>query len=331
MRVLITGISGFVGSHLAEYGLSRGAEVFGTVWCDRGGDPLKHLAGIQDRLTLIHGDLTDRVTVTRALQAARPDVIFHLAAQSFVPDSWRSPEHTMQTNILPQLHLFEAARALGMDPVIQIAGSSEEYGLAHPDECPIAESNPLRPLSPYGVSKVTQDMLACQYWQSYRTRTVITRAFNHEGPRRGRAFVTSAFASQVARIEAGLQEPVITVGNLDAVRDFTDVRDMIRAYWLATERSEYGTPYNIGSGEGHPIREVLSTLLDLSPLKADVVVIQDPEKMRPSDVPLLIADARKFRQATGWEPTISFGTMLRDLLNYWRGEVARDRQPQAVA
>ncbi|MGH2453899.1 MAG: GDP-mannose 4,6-dehydratase [bacterium] len=331
MRVLMTGISGFVGSHLAEFALAQGAEVFGTVWPDRAGEELPNLSAVRDRLTLFPADLTDEDTVTRVLQAARPEVIFHLAAQTFVPDSWAAPVHTLQTNILPEVHLFERTRALGLDPIIHIAGSSEEYGLAYPDECPIKETNPLRPLSPYGVSKVTQDLLACQYWHSHRTRAVVTRAFNHEGPRRGRHFVTSAFARQIARIEAGLQDPAILVGNLEAVRDFTDVRDVVRAYWLAVQRCECGSPYNIGTGEGHPIREVLATLLDLTMLGSDVAITPDPARMRPSDVPRLVADASRFRQATGWTPAIPFRSMLRDTLAYWRERVARERVAAAVA
>jgi GDP-4-dehydro-6-deoxy-D-mannose reductase len=202
---------------------------------------------------------------------------------------------------------------------IHIAGSSEEYGLVLPDEVPIREENPLRPLSPYAVSKVAQDMLAYQYWQSYRLHAVRTRGFNHTGPRRGEVFVTSNFARQVAEIEKGLREPVVQVGNLEAVRDFTDVRDMVRAYWLALEHGEPGQVYNICSGKGYTIRQVLETLLGLADV--EVEVREDPARMRPSDVPVLLGDCSRFRGITGWEPTIPFETTLADVLGYWRQRV----------
>jgi GDP-4-dehydro-6-deoxy-D-mannose reductase len=250
----------------------------------------------------------------------RPDAIFHLAAQSFVPTSWRAPTETLTTNIGGQSNLFEAVRAVGLDPVIQIAGSSEEYGLVLPDEVPIGESNPLRPLSPYAVSKVAQDMLAYQYFRSYGMKIVRTRGFNHTGPRRGDVFVSSNFAKQIASIESGLQEPVIRVGNLDAVRDFTDVRDMVRAYWLAVTKARPGEVYNLGSGRGITIRELLDLLVDMSDARVEIEV--DPERLRPSDVEVLLADNSKFRAETGWEPRIPLETTLRDLLDYWRQRVA---------
>ena len=193
--------------------------------------------------------------------------------------------------------------------MIQIAGSSEEYGLVLPDEMPIRESNPLRPLSPYAVSKVAQDMLAYQYFRSYGMKTVRTRGFNHTGPRRGDVFVSSNFAKQIASIEAGLQEPVIRVGNLDAVRDFTDVRDMVRAYWLAVTKATPGEVYNLGSGRGITIRALLDLLIGMSDAKVEIEI--DPERLRPSDVEVLLADSSKFHAETGWEPVIPLETTLR--------------------
>jgi GDP-4-dehydro-6-deoxy-D-mannose reductase len=256
-----------------------------------------------------------------ALERSRPDVIFHLAAQSFVPSSWKAPNDTLVTNITGQTNLFEAVRFLALDPVIQIACSSEEYGLVHPDEVPIKEDNPLRPLSPYAVSKVAQDMMAYQYFQSYGLKTVRTRGFNHTGPRRGDVFVTSNFAKQIASIELGLQEPVIKVGNLEAVRDFTDVRDMVRAYWLAVTKAKPGEVYNLATGTGITIQELLDRLLALS--TAQVRVEQDPERMRPSDVVRLIGDSSKFRKDTGWEPQVPFDKTLRDTLQYWRDRLKK--------
>ena len=317
MRVLITGLTGFVGSHLADYLVSRGdVELFGTHrWRSRM-DNIEHLRG---RITLVECDLRDPTAARRALAAVRPHRVFHLAAQSYVPTSWLMPAETLLPNVQAQLNVFEAVRDLGLQAQIHIAGSSEEYGLVQPDEVPIREENPLRPLSPYAVSKVAQDLLAYQYWRSYGLHTVRTRGFNHSGPRRGEVFVTSNFARQIAEIEKGVREPVIHVGNLESVRDFTDVRDMVRAYWLALEHGEPGAVYNICSGKGYPIRQVLETLLALAQVKVEIR--EDPERMRPSDVPVLVGDCSRFRRITGWAPTIPFDTTLADVLSYWRQRV----------
>jgi GDP-4-dehydro-6-deoxy-D-mannose reductase len=260
-RVLVTGVTGFAGSHLVDFVLERGdVEIWGLIrWRSR----TENIEHFRDRIRLFECDLRDAESTRDAIEAARPDWIFHLAAQSFVPTSWRAPSESLTTNMLGQLHLFEACRRTGIQPRIQIACSSEEYGLVHADELPIKETNPLRPLSPYAVSKVTQDLLAYQYWMSYRTDVVRTRGFNHEGPRRGPVFVASDFAKQVADIERGLKPPFLSVGNLEARRDFTDVRDMVRAYWLALEKCEPGEVYNICSGTAWSIQKVLDHLLSL--------------------------------------------------------------------
>jgi GDP-4-dehydro-6-deoxy-D-mannose reductase len=317
MRVLITGFTGFVGSHLADYLVARGdVEVFGVHrWRSRM-DNVEHL-GTQVRR--VECDMRDAAGVRRLLRAVRPDRIFHLAAQSYVPTSWLAPAETLAGNVLGQVNLFEALRDLGLPARVHVAGSSEEYGLVLPQEVPIREDGPLRPLSPYGVSKVTQDLLAYQYWKSYQLHVVRTRGFNHTGPRRGEVFVTSNFSRQVAEIEKGLREPVVWVGNLESIRDFTDVRDMVRAYWLALERGQAGEVYNICSGRGYSARQVLDILLGLAHVKVEVR--EDPARMRPSDVTLLVGDCGKFRAATGWEPTIPFEVTLKDLLEHWRKRV----------
>lgn len=318
MRVLITGITGFAGSHLADYLLAEHPEVeiLGTRrWRSR----MENVAHLGDRVQYFECDLRDSASVYQLLRETRPEAIFHLAAQSFVPTSWRAPSETLSTNILAQTHIFEAVRSLGLDPVIQIAGSSEEYGLVHPDEVPIKETNPLRPLSPYAVSKVAQDLLAYQYHQSYGMRVVRTRGFNHTGPRRGEVFVSSNFAKQIALIEAGQQEPVIRVGNLNAQRDFTDVRDTVRAYWLAVNRGRPGEVYNLASGKSVTIRELLDRLLSLSDSEVEVQV--DPARLRPSDVEVLLGDYSKFHADTGWQPEIPLEKTLSDLLDYWREQV----------
>jgi GDP-4-dehydro-6-deoxy-D-mannose reductase len=319
MRALITGITGFVGSHMAEYLLERGGvEVHGLV---RWRSPLDNLEGCLERVRLHECELRDTHSVQKVIAAVRPDRVFHLAAQSFVPTSWHSPQDTMQNNVIGQVNIFEALLKENLTGCrVQIACSSEEYGMVHEEEAPIREENPLRPLSTYAVSKIAQDYLAYQYHQSYGLFTVRTRGFNHTGPRRGPVFVTSNFARQVAEIEAGLRAPVVRVGNLDARRDFTDVRDMVRGYWLALEKGEPGEVYNLCSGKAYSVREVLEILLGLA--RVEVTVEPDPERFRPSDVPLLLGDGSKFRRATGWEPLIPFETTLRDLLDYWRRRVS---------
>ena len=322
MRALITGITGFAGSHLAEYILAEhpGVEIFGLRrWRSR----MENIEHVRSRVKLLECDLRDYTSVHAALAESRPDYIFHLAAQSFVPASWTAPTETLVTNITGQTNLFETIRSLKLDPVVQIACSSEQYGLVLPDEVPIKETNPLRPLSPYAVSKVAQDYLAYQYFQSYGLKAVRTRGFNHPGPRRGQVFVTSNFCSQVAAIELGLQEPVIRVGNIEAIRDFTDVRDMVRAYWLAVTKAKPGEVYNIASGQGIRIREMLDRVLALSQVEVKIEV--DPARLRPSDVEILIGDSSKFRADTGWEPRIPLDQTVRDLLDYWRETLSRRR------
>jgi GDP-4-dehydro-6-deoxy-D-mannose reductase len=320
MRALITGITGFAGSHLAEYLLNEhpDVEVFGTYrWRSR----MDNVEHFRSRVKLLEADLRDYTSMHAALEKSRPDVVFHLAAQSFVPSSWTAPNETLTTNVAGQTNLFEAVRALRLDPVIQIACSSEQYGLVLPGETPIREDNPLRPLSPYAVSKVAQDYLGYQYFQSYGLKVVRTRGFNHTGPRRGQVFVTSNFCSQVAAIELGLQEPVIRVGNIEAIRDFTDVRDMVRAYWLAVTKARPGEVYNIATGSGIRIREMLERLIALASVEVRIEV--DPDRLRPSDVEILIGDASKFKADTGWEPRIPFEQTLNDLLDYWRQTLRR--------
>ena len=315
-RVLITGITGFVGSHLAEFLLKEGLEIYGMIrWRSR----TENIEGIRDELHLIDADIKDAHSVLSAIDNAQPDYIFHLAAQSFVPTSWHAPVETLSTNIVGTANLLEAVRKLDCDPVIQVAGSSEEYGLVHPDEVPIKETNPLRPMSPYGVSKVAQDLLSRQYHMSYGLKVVVTRAFNHTGPRRGDVFVASNFSKQIAEIEKGLKEPVIYVGNLNAQRDFSDVRDIVRAYWFAVNKCEYGEVYNICSEKGRTIQSVLDLLLSMTDVKVEVK--QDPNRMRPSDVEILQGDCSKFKKQTCWKPEIPFEKTMEDLLEYWRGKV----------
>lgn len=325
-KVLITGITGMVGSHLAEYLLAeqKDCEVYGV---KRWRSSLDNIAAIKDKITTFDVDLMDLSGCITLVQSVKPDYIFHLAANSYVPDSWTNPHKVLHDNVGMQLNIFEAVRMAKLDPVIQIAGSSEEYGKVFPDEVPIKEANPFRPMSTYAVSKVTQDLLGYQYFQSYGMKVIRTRAFNHEGPRRGEFFVTSSFAKQVAEIEAGLKEPMLFVGNLDSRRDWTDVRDIVRAYWLAVNHCNPGEDYVIGSGVSRTVREMLDYLLTKTKVKIEVRV--DPKRFRPSDVTALQGDSSKFRKLTGWEPKISFEQMMTDLLDYWRERLSTSR-PQGA-
>jgi GDP-4-dehydro-6-deoxy-D-mannose reductase len=313
-KALITGVTGFVGSHLAELLLSKGYEVYGI---KRWRSKTENIDHIMEELNLKEADMRDGHSLFNVIEDVRPDLIFHLAAQSFVPTSWKAPADTMVTNAVGTLNLLEAVRKVNIDPVIQIAGSSEEYGLVLPDEVPIKETNSLRPLSPYGVSKVAADKLGFQYHRSYGMKIVITRSFNHTGPRRGEVFVTSNFAKQIAEIEKGLREPMIMVGNLEAQRDFSDVRDVVKAYYLSTQKCDYGESYNISSGKAWVIKDLLDKLLDISEVK-NIKLEQDPTRMRPSDVQILLGDCTKIMEKTGWKPEIPFEQTLTDLRDYWR-------------
>jgi GDP-4-dehydro-6-deoxy-D-mannose reductase len=317
--LLITGITGFVGSHMAEYALAQGAAVFGSSRWRSKTDNIEHL---RSRITLIECDLRDMSSVRALVEVSNPSHVIHLAAQSFVGASWQAPAETISTNIMSQVNLLEAIRGLRLSPSFLAVGSSEEYGLVHEDELPIRETNPLRPLSPYAVSKVAQDMMGYQYFKSYGLPILRTRAFNHTGPRRGDVFVESNFAKQVAEIETGLCEPAVYVGDLTPRRDYSDVRDIVRGYWLVLHHAEPGEVYNLCSGRSWSIQHVLDFLLAQSTVKGIAVTV-DPVRLRPSDVMVLEGDASKIEKATGWRTEIPFEQTLGDLLRYWRERVRR--------
>lgn len=315
MRALITGINGFVGGHLAEHLLATGAwDVAGLAR-----QPTLAFGALDGRVTYIAADLNDRDQALMALASVRPDVIFHLAGQSNVPRAFADPHTTVQTNISAQLNLFLSVLQLRLDPLMIIASSNEIYGMVRPEELPLTEETPLRPVNPYAVSKAAQDLFAYQYYISHQLRTIRLRPFNHIGPRQTEAFVVPAFAAQIARIEAGLQPPTLRVGNLAAERDFSDVRDIARAYELAALYGEVGAAYNVGSEQAVSVRRLLEILLAFS--THDVQIEPDPSRMRPSDVPRVVCNASRFRAATGWKPLIPLEQTLFDTLEYWRSRI----------
>ncbi len=315
MRILITGATGFVGTHLRRYLLrTTDWELIGTSFPDAPPPPED-----SDRETLIPLDMRDTGATRTILADYDPEAIVHLAAQSHVPTSYKDPWGTLENNILGQLNLLEGCRALEIAPRILIIGSGEAYGRTPADRLPLTEDHPLKPENPYTVSKVTQDVLGYQYAISYDLPTVRARPFNHIGPGQSPRFVLPAFASQVARIEAGRQEPVMRVGNLTPARDFTDVRDVVRAYHLLLLEGAVGEVYNVASGTPHTIQSLLDHLLLLAQVEIEVKI--DPERYRPADVPVIYGSAEKLRRDTGWQPEVPWEQSIGDVLEEWRERV----------
>ena len=317
MRLLVTGAGGFVGGHLVDFLRAEHPEVeIHGVVLPQGGVSWRAASGAR----VIEADLTEPAAAAAVVEEVRPDRILHLAGQSSVHLSWLDPAGTLRTNVLGIVHLLDAVRSRGLRPPVLVVGSAEEYGPVGPEEMPIREETPLRPASPYAVSKVAQGALALLYGPAGGLRVVLTRTFHHTGPGRGEAFAESSFARQLAEIEAGRRPPVLKVGNLEAVRDFADVRDVVRAYWMLLEKGEGGVAYNVCTGRGRRIRDLLDVLLAASGARVEVRV--DPERLRPSDVPAQVGDPSRLRAATGWEPRIPLERTLRDLLDDWRARTA---------
>jgi GDP-4-dehydro-6-deoxy-D-mannose reductase len=316
LRALITGVTGFAGSHLAEYlAAHTDLEVWGTDI--RSND--RNIAAIKDDVHLMVADMSDPVAVSDVLSQAEPHYLFHLAAQAFVPLSWSDPWQTMANNIRAQLNILQILSNSDASPRMLVVGSADEYGMISAEDLPVSEEAPLRPYSPYAVSKIAQDMLGYQYFASHGLPVVRVRPFNHIGARQSPSFVTSDFAKQIAEIERGRRDPLLSVGNLDAERDFTDVRDIVRAYHLALEEGEWGEVYNLGAERAYSIQQVLDILLSMTKVQIDVV--QDPARLRPTDVPVVVSDCRKFRERTGWSPRLSLEESLAGVLDYWRQTV----------
>jgi GDP-4-dehydro-6-deoxy-D-mannose reductase len=322
-RILITGITGFVGSHLADYVLSLNGdyEIYGTKrWHLSRMDKVSHII---DKIKWFDCDLTDPVGTTAMMNNVQPDRIFHCAAESFVSPSWGHPHRYMNMNYNATVNLLEWLRQTGSKAPFHIPGSGEEYGDIPESDLPITPKTALAPVNPYAVTKIAQDLIGFVYNRSFGVNTIRTRAFNHEGPRREKVFGIPWYAYQVARIEAGKQGKLMKVGHLDDRRNFTHVRDMVEAYWIATEKCKPGELYLVGSEREESIftfRQALEMLIDMSTVKGIEYVI-DPQYVRPTQVPRLIADTSDFRKATGWEPKIPFETILKDTIDYWRERV----------
>ena len=320
MRVLITGIAGFAGSHLAEHLLEVGGLEIHGVTLGRHG--VANIARVLGQVHLHQGDLCDAAWVAQTMHALHPDQVYHLAAQAAVSLAWSQPAETLTNNILAELNVLEAARCLDRPVTVLVIGSSDEYGLVTPDDLPVAETTPLRPNNPYAVSKIAQDYLGYQYFLSHGLPVIRMRPFNHTGPRQSTGFVVPDFAKQIAEVEAGLRPPVLRVGSLAARRDFTDVRDIVRGYELVARLGEPGEVYNLGSERAYAIEDMLAMLLEMS--RVSVKVEQDPGRFRSSDIPAVVSDCAKVRERTGWAPKMPISQTLREVLEYWRPRVKVD-------
>jgi len=315
MRAVITGVGGFVGRHLLRHLEAEGDDVYGFA---RSTD----VAGL-DTSKVVCIDLFDRAAVERAVIETRPQAVYHLAAQSSPAESLSDPWATICNNLACQFNLLEGLLSAGLKPRVLVVGSSDEYGRVGAEDVPTDEDVPLRPSTPYAVSKVGQDVMGYQYFAQHGLPVVRVRPFNHTGPGHDARFVIPSFARQLAEIEVGMRSPVLRVGDLSVARDFTDVRDMVRAYRLALLFGEPGDVYNLGSGRATRLADMVGELISLCGVHTETRV--DPALLRPSDIPRQEADIRKFTALTGWQPSIPWHTTLRDTFEYWRDKVREER------
>lgn len=322
---LITGITGMVGSHLADYLLER--TDWRLVGMARWRSPLDNIAHLlprinaRDRVELVYGDLRDSLAVSHVVRCAKPDYVFHLAAQSFPRTSFDAPLETYDTNVQGTQRLLEAVRQMAPAAIVHVCASSEVFGRVPKEKLPIVEDCTFHPASPYAISKVGTDLIGRFYAEAYNMCVMTTRMFTHTGPRRGDVFAESSFAKQIALIERGAVAPIVRVGNLDSLRTFADVRDAVRAYhMLVTVNPVAGSYYNIGGDFTCTVREMLETLISMSTVKGIQIEV-DAARLRPIDADLQVPDISKFKRHTGWEPLIPFETTMRDLLDYWRERV----------
>jgi GDP-4-dehydro-6-deoxy-D-mannose reductase len=323
MKVLITGITGFVGSHMADYLLKNvpDVKIFGMRrWRSRF-ENVSHLYQL-DNVTFLEGDLSDRSSISKILYEVEPDVVYHFAAQSFPESSFKTPTYTLNTNVIGTTNLLEELRLaqerIMLSPVIVSVSSSEVYGNPEPDEVPIKEINPIRAANPYSISKVGHDLMSQYYYDAFNLKIIITRMFSHEGKRRGKIFALSSFAYQVVQNEKGLGDYTIKHGNLDSVRTYNHIDDAVHAYWLAVDKCDYGEVYNIGGDYTCTVGDALDMLISKSTVKDKLKKVLDSDRVRPTDITLQIPDSTKFREKTGWKPTKGLEEICDDLLDYWR-------------
>lgn len=315
-KILITGASGFAGSHLLDYLIEHYSDniLSGTYYTEKG---LENLDAQKNKVELVKVDLRNEKETSELIKKIMPDVVYHLAAFTSPADSFISPNETVINNISSQINLFEAIRKNGLtNSRILLTSSAEVYGDVKKEDLPMDEDTPLNPTNPYAVSKLTQDFLGKQYFSSYQLKIIRVRPFNHIGPRQSPNFVVPSFAKKIVEIEKGKRKPVLPVGNLESKRDFTDVRDMVKAYALLVEKGIPGEVYNIGSGVSYKISDILDKLLSLSSVKIDIET--DKTLLRPNDNPELVCDISKIKALTGWQPEIPIEETLKDTLDYWR-------------
>jgi len=329
-RVLITGITGMVGSHLADFLLEKTDwEIYGMCRWRSPLDNVGHLLDRANRKVRVHfvdGDLCDYVSLVNVVEASRPDYVFHLAAQSYPTTSFTSPIQTLDTNILGTERLLEALRRCqGIDPVIHVCSSSEVFGRVSKEKLPIDEECSFHPASPYAISKTGTDLVGRFHAEAYGQKVLVTRMFTHTGPRRGDVFAESTFAKQIAMIEQGLIPPVVKTGNLQSMRTWADVRDAVRAYYmLVTVNPVPGAYYNIGGSFSCSVEDMLRHLVSISSKRDKIQIETEQARLRPLDADLQVPDTSKFRAHTGWQPEISFEKTMQDLLDYWRKRVKYD-------
>jgi GDPmannose 4,6-dehydratase len=328
MKALITGMTGMVGSHLADYLIANTDwDIYGVQRWRSAFDNIAHLSdriNKGDRVFVRYGDLNDQTSLITVLDEVKPDYVFHLAAQSYPQTSFTAPIDTLNTNVLGTARLLESIRLLKQNPVIHVCASSEVFGRVPKEKIPIDEECGFHPASPYAISKTGTDLLGRYYAEAYSMTVMTTRMFTHTGPRRGDVFHESTFAKQIAMIEAGLIPPAVKVGNLDSLRTYADVRDAVRAYYmLVTVNPVPGQYYNIGGAYTCKVGDTLNTLLSLS-TRRDIKVEADPERLRPIDADLQIPNTAKFTAHTGWRPEIPYEQTMRDLLSYWRERIKRE-------
>lgn len=312
MKALITGIAGFAGGHLTKYLLGRGDEVAGIEQCDA--KDCEEFAKAY-KVKVFQGDIRDENIISKAIKQFKPDTIFHLAAQSSVKRSFEDPFETFSANSIGTLVLLETVSHSETPMKVLVISSSEVYGKLEPEECPVKEDHPFHPVNPYAVSKATVDLLAYQYYKAYGMAVYIVRAFSHSGPGQKTVGVLSDWAFQVAKIDLGRAQPVIKVGNLQVRRDYTDVRDVVRAYADIIEKGKQGEPYNVCAGVGYELQELLEKYEKFTNRKIKIVV--DESRMRPVDIPILIGSNEKIKTDTGWQPVIPIETTLKDIFEYW--------------